>query len=221
MKYDEYRIAKRLYRGTFLVTLFLFLCGLNVYGWRTSGVNHILIFEINPRSHLSEQHIMEISMIFAIFWTTSVLGFIFSDSLGVPIYVNPLLLLFFVFSFLLNPSKTLFHEARCWFLRIMVGTCFVCKSIHTPIADKIYEFSTQHRCSVYIGLIFSPIHQSHRSLAIYLSVCIYLLYYNNQNTCPMEDLCRIRGSIMSDVEHRVAITLISVGRAETTCKIIL
>lgn len=111
----------RLYRSTFFIILFLFLCGLNVYGWRTSGVNHILIFEINPRSHLTEQHIMEISMMFGIFWTLSVIGFVFSEHIGIPRFANPLLLIFAIFAFLLNPSKTLFHEARYWFLRIMVS----------------------------------------------------------------------------------------------------
>lgn len=104
----------------FLLVLFLFFGGLNVYGWRTSGVNHILIFEINPRNHLSELHIMEISMTFGIFWTLSVLGFIFSESLGVPAYVNPLLLLFAMLIFLLNPFKILFYGARCWFLKTLV-----------------------------------------------------------------------------------------------------
>lgn len=34
---------------------FFFLMGINVYGWRSSGVNHVLIFELDPRNHLSEQ----------------------------------------------------------------------------------------------------------------------------------------------------------------------
>ena len=54
---NDWRVAVRLYRGPFLVILFLFLLGINVYGWRKSGVNHILIFELDPRNHLSEQNI--------------------------------------------------------------------------------------------------------------------------------------------------------------------
>jgi hypothetical protein len=42
-------VVVRLYRGPFLVILFLFLMGINVYGWRSSGVNHVLIFELDPR----------------------------------------------------------------------------------------------------------------------------------------------------------------------------
>ncbi|KAH8034532.1 hypothetical protein HPB51_025451 [Rhipicephalus microplus] len=58
---DDWRIVFRLYRGTLLIILFMFLIGVNVYGWRTSGVNHVLIFELDPRNHLSEQHLMEVS----------------------------------------------------------------------------------------------------------------------------------------------------------------
>ncbi|GFS97135.1 xenotropic and polytropic retrovirus receptor 1 homolog [Trichonephila clavipes] len=63
---DNWRIAVRLYRGSLLIILFLFLIGINVYGWRTSGVNHVLIFELDPRNHLSEQHLMEVSVLISI-----------------------------------------------------------------------------------------------------------------------------------------------------------
>lgn len=64
----------RLYRGPLLVIQFIFLLGINVYGWRSSGVNHVLIFEMDPRHHLSEQHIMELAAIFGVVWCISVLG---------------------------------------------------------------------------------------------------------------------------------------------------
>lgn len=64
----------RLYRGPLLVIQFIFLLGINVYGWRSSGVNHVLIFEMDPRHHLSEQHIMELAAIFGVVWALSVLG---------------------------------------------------------------------------------------------------------------------------------------------------
>jgi len=62
-------VALRLYRGPFLLVEFLFLLGVNIYGWRSSGVNHVLIFELDPRSHLSEQDLMEIASIFGVVWT--------------------------------------------------------------------------------------------------------------------------------------------------------
>ena len=46
---NNWRVVVRLYRGPFLIILFLSLLGINVYGWRSSGVNHVLIFELDPR----------------------------------------------------------------------------------------------------------------------------------------------------------------------------
>ena len=52
--------ALRMYRGVFLIILCIFFLGLNTYGWRTSGVNHVLIFELDPRDHLSHHQLLEV-----------------------------------------------------------------------------------------------------------------------------------------------------------------
>lgn len=78
---EDWKSAVRLYRAPFLLIEFLFLWGINVYGWRSSGVNHVLIFELDPRNHLSEQHIMEMAAIFGVVWCVSVLCFIYSAAL--------------------------------------------------------------------------------------------------------------------------------------------
>lgn len=57
----DWEPALRMYRGMFLVIFDLFLLGVNTYGWRSSGVNHVLIFEIDPRNHLSHAKFMEVS----------------------------------------------------------------------------------------------------------------------------------------------------------------
>ena len=58
----EYYYGIRLYRGPMLLILFLFLIGGNTYGWRTSGVNHVLIFELDPRHHLTYQQFLEVGV---------------------------------------------------------------------------------------------------------------------------------------------------------------
>lgn len=118
---DDWRIVCRLYRGPLLVILFLYLWGINIYGWRSSGVNHVLIFEMDPRNHLSEQHIIELASIFGVVWSISVLSFLYSSALGIPAYANPLILFIVMILFLLNPTKTFRHEARFWTLRIIVS----------------------------------------------------------------------------------------------------
>lgn len=95
---------------------------MNVYGWRSSGVNHVLIFELDPRNHLSEQHLMELAAVLGVIWTLSLLSFLYSVSLSIPPYVNPLVLVCIMLAFLLNPLKMFRHEARFWLLKIIVST---------------------------------------------------------------------------------------------------
>ncbi|KAK2159064.1 hypothetical protein LSH36_159g04020 [Paralvinella palmiformis] len=59
MPKDEWEPALRIYRGLFLIILCMSLLGINIYGWRTSGVNHVLIFELDPRDHLTHQQLLE------------------------------------------------------------------------------------------------------------------------------------------------------------------
>lgn len=114
---ENLKIAIRLYRAPLLVIEFVFLIGINIYGWRSAGCNHVLIFELDPRNHLSEQHLMELAAIFGVVWTVSMLSFLFSTSLSIPPYVNPLSLAIIMIVFLVNPLKVFRHEARFWLLR--------------------------------------------------------------------------------------------------------
>uniref|UniRef100_A0A6P7H7M7 Xenotropic and polytropic retrovirus receptor 1 homolog n=1 Tax=Diabrotica virgifera virgifera TaxID=50390 RepID=A0A6P7H7M7_DIAVI len=122
---DDWIIVIRLYRGPFLIIEFLFLWGINIYGWRSSGVNHVLIFEMDPRNHLSEQHIIEMAAIFGVIWSISILTFLYSEQLTIPAYANPLALMIIMFVFILNPTKTFRHEARFWALRVIVSIIFL------------------------------------------------------------------------------------------------
>ena len=118
---DNLKIAFRLYRGPLLLVEFLFLMGVNVYGWRSSGVNHVLIFELDPRNHLSEQHLMELAAIFGVVWTLSLLSFLYSSALSIQPFVNPFALTIIMIVFLINPLRVFRHEARFWLLKILVS----------------------------------------------------------------------------------------------------
>ncbi|XP_043647916.1 xenotropic and polytropic retrovirus receptor 1 isoform X2 [Drosophila teissieri] len=127
---ENWRAGMRMFRAPFLIIECLFLWGVNVYGWRSSGVNHVLIFELDPRNHLSEQNIMEVASVFGVIWACSVLSYIFCDPLGIPQYAAPLCLYTLMAAFLLNPTKTFHHEARFWAIRILIRVimapfCFV------------------------------------------------------------------------------------------------
>ncbi|XP_011207355.2 xenotropic and polytropic retrovirus receptor 1 [Bactrocera dorsalis] len=116
---DDWRVGLRMFRGPFLIIEFLFLWGVNVYGWRSSGVNHVLIFELDPRNHLSEQNIMEVASVFGVIWAICVLCYIYCDPLGIPQYSAPIFLYTLMLAFLLNPTKTFHHEARYWAVRVL------------------------------------------------------------------------------------------------------
>lgn len=68
---------------------------------------------------------MELAAVLGVVWTLSLLSFLFSTSLSIPPYVNPLVLVCIMFIFLLNPVKMFRHEARFWLLKIIVSVTFV------------------------------------------------------------------------------------------------
>ncbi|KAM4642753.1 solute carrier family 53 member 1 [Discoglossus pictus] len=109
----------RIYRGGFLLVEFLFLLGINTYGWRQAGVNHVLIFELNPRNNLSHQHLFEIAGFLGILWCLSLLSCIFGQMYQVPMQVNPLILYGFMVLFLVNPTKTFYYKSRFWLLKLL------------------------------------------------------------------------------------------------------
>ncbi|XP_037625691.1 xenotropic and polytropic retrovirus receptor 1a [Sebastes umbrosus] len=109
----------RIYRGGFLLIQFLFLLGINTYGWRQAGVNHVLIFEINPRNNLSHQHLFEIAGFLGVLWCLSILSCLYSEYTYIPMQINPLILYGFMVLFLLNPFKTCYYKSRFWLLKLL------------------------------------------------------------------------------------------------------
>lgn len=59
---DEWLPILRMYRGVFLLVMLIFLVAINTCGWRAAGVNHVLIFELNPRTHLTYQQVLEVRL---------------------------------------------------------------------------------------------------------------------------------------------------------------
>ncbi|KAL1482065.1 hypothetical protein MTO96_015099 [Rhipicephalus appendiculatus] len=103
---DDWRIVFRLYRGTLLIILFMFLIG----------------------------HLMEMAAIFGVLWALSVLAFLYSGPLAIPTYANPLALLLLMLVFLVNPLHTMRHQARFWLLRVL-GRIFAAPFFYVGFAD--------------------------------------------------------------------------------------
>lgn len=118
---DDWRIVFRLYRSSLFIIVFIFLVGVNIYGWRAHGVNHVLIFELDPRDHLGSQDLLEISFTFGLFWCISVLLFLWSKPIGIPPLLNPMILNGIMLIYLFNPTKTFHYSARTWLIFCIVS----------------------------------------------------------------------------------------------------
>lgn len=119
-------VAVRLFRGLLLFFMCIWLCGLNMYGWAAAGVNHVLIFEVDPRNHLTYQSLMQISSFMCMLWAVGVLGYLYAHLIHLPPFLFPLLLMIVCIIILFNPLKkpeNVFHRnSRFWLLK----HCFNC-----------------------------------------------------------------------------------------------
>ncbi|KAK6024279.1 SPX domain protein [Ostertagia ostertagi] len=119
-------VAVRLFRGPFLLFLSVFMCGVNMAGWAGAGVNHVLIFEVDPRHHLSYQTLMQIAAFMIMLWASAVLAYLYAHLLHIPAFSPPLALMIVCAVVMFNPlSKPdyLFHKKSRWWL---IQHCFKC-----------------------------------------------------------------------------------------------
>uniref|UniRef100_A0A8R1ELJ5 EXS domain-containing protein n=1 Tax=Caenorhabditis japonica TaxID=281687 RepID=A0A8R1ELJ5_CAEJA len=95
-------------------------------GWAGAGVNHVLIFEVDPRNHLSYQTLMQIASFMIMLWSFAVLAYLYAHMLGIPPFAPPLALMVVCVVLLLNPiakPDSLFHRnSRFWLLK----HCYKC-----------------------------------------------------------------------------------------------
>ncbi|UMM22662.1 hypothetical protein L5515_003771 [Caenorhabditis briggsae] len=119
-------VAVRLFRGPLLLFLSIFLCGVNMAGWAAAGVNHVLIFEVDPRNHLSYQTLMQIASFMIMLWSFAVLAYLYAHMLHIPPFAPPLVLMIVCLVLLLNPiakPDSVFHRnSRFWLLK----HCYKC-----------------------------------------------------------------------------------------------
>lgn len=117
----DWRTVFRLYRSPLILIIFLFQSGISIVIWKHYKINHVLIFELNPRNNLSFHHFLEFGSLLGIIWTISVLMFLFSERLSIRPSICPLLVVIIIVSYLFNPTATCHHQARFWLLRILVS----------------------------------------------------------------------------------------------------
>lgn len=130
-----WRDALHLYRSPFLIILQIILAGINVYGWSSSGVNHILIFEIDPRNHLTYQQLLEIGTCLCIFWCFSFIAFILTSYLDFYPFLQPLIFIILMIFFIINPVPIFHRSARYWLLKTL-GLIFTAAFHRIRFADN-------------------------------------------------------------------------------------
>ena len=114
-----WRQALNLYRSSFLIILQIILTSINVYGWSSAGVNHILIFGIDPRHHLTYQQLLEIGTCLCVCWLLSFIAFVVTSYLDFYPFLHPFIFLILVLLFLINPLPVLHRPARYWLLKVL------------------------------------------------------------------------------------------------------
>ncbi|XP_030381007.1 xenotropic and polytropic retrovirus receptor 1 [Scaptodrosophila lebanonensis] len=125
----------RLYRGPFTWVIFNFYMAANVAGWQRAGVNHVLIFEIDPRHHLQPATFLEIACTFGILWALSILGFLLHNIMYVDDpFVFPLALTLIMIAMLFLPLPILNWPARWWTIRL-VGRVIAAPFYYVGFAD--------------------------------------------------------------------------------------
>ncbi|KAF3834725.1 hypothetical protein F7725_027283 [Dissostichus mawsoni] len=103
-------------------------------------VNHVLIFEINPRNNLSHQHLFEIAGFLGVLWCLSILSCLYSDYTYLPMQINPLILYGFMLLFLINPFKTGYYKSRFWLLKLLLNSLvFVLMDLEYLVCYYIFE----------------------------------------------------------------------------------
>lgn len=133
LSYD-WKVALKLYRSSLLVILHIFFIGLNSYGWSRSGVNHVLIFEIDPRNHLSYQQLLEAGTFLSLFWFVSTMAFMINAYYGIEHYIYPLSLVGFLLVYLIQPIRKFHYSSRKWLMNIL-WKVFTAPFHHVGFAD--------------------------------------------------------------------------------------
>ncbi|XP_062874372.1 xenotropic and polytropic retrovirus receptor 1 homolog [Trichomycterus rosablanca] len=135
----------QLYRGSFLLIEFLSLMGISMFYWRITGINHVLIFELDPRSHLSHQHILEVAGWLAVCWCASLLACLHPSIISIPLHLHPLFFHSLLLVLLLNPTPTCHSCSRRWLLtelwKVMTAPLWPVGFADCWLADQLNSLS--------------------------------------------------------------------------------
>ena len=113
----DWQISIIIYRSSLILIVHLILIGINLIGWSANGINHVLIFELDPRSHITYEEILEGSSFLLLIWMISFIVFILCEYHQIDAHWQPLLFIFLILFLLINPLNIMHRSSRYWFCR--------------------------------------------------------------------------------------------------------
>lgn len=113
----DWQISIILYRSSLVFIIHLILIGINIIGWSSYGINHVLIFELDPRSHITHEEILEGASLLSFIWIVSFITFILCEYHRVESHWQPIIFIFAIIFLLINPLHIMHRSARYWFCK--------------------------------------------------------------------------------------------------------
>ncbi|XP_001356122.3 xenotropic and polytropic retrovirus receptor 1 homolog [Drosophila pseudoobscura] len=108
-----------LLRGPIMLVVYGIYLALNVGIWQKVGINHVLIFEVEPRNHVGFLDVLEIVCFFGYLCTIVILGYLYSDEFGIEeYYILPLIYMALMAVMFLNPIRIMNFPLRLWLLKL-------------------------------------------------------------------------------------------------------
>ena len=94
----------------------------NLWMWRSFGVNYPYIFGFNPRKYLNIHQVMELVSVFTAIWTFGCWLFMEHDlSSVISPGQQPFVLILVVLILLLWPFRVFYRSARYWMVSVLVS----------------------------------------------------------------------------------------------------
>ena len=131
---EHWRVAYSAFRPTFMLTLFMFFYAINTKAWVHYGVNHVLIFEYNPRNRLSVFQVLQVSSIGLLIWSAAGVLYLVSPILGIHPFIVPGALLLSYLVLFLIPLPIFFFRSRFWLFKRLIRV-LMSPFVHVDFAD--------------------------------------------------------------------------------------
>ncbi|CAF4995361.1 unnamed protein product, partial [Rotaria sp. Silwood1] len=101
-----------LYRSSLIFIIHFILIGINIIGWSSYGINHVLIFELDPRSHITHEEILEGASLSSLIWIISLIIFVLCEYHRLESHWQSMIFIFLIIFLLFNPLNIMHRSAR-------------------------------------------------------------------------------------------------------------